>query len=113
MTAATRPCELCGGTVPAGNRDMLGIDSRPPRSPVEFRLSVGAESRERLALLLEEFAERIRHGADHYHPITPRSLWGGAGSHGHHELDVDESITPDDYKDALRAWESTQRPGTP
>lgn len=32
MTAATRPCELCGGTVPAGNRDMLGIDSRPPRS---------------------------------------------------------------------------------
>lgn len=76
----------------------------PPRSPVEFRLSVGAESRERCAQVLEEMADRIRHGENHHHPIGSSSAWGGAGSHGHHELSVDESITPEAYGQRLQQW---------
>ncbi len=81
----------------------------PPRSPVELRLSIGAESRLRCAQVLEDLADRIRHGENHHHPIGPSSVWGGAGSHGHHELSVDESITPEAYEARLQQWAERRR----
>lgn len=84
-------------------------DDPPPRSTFEFRLSVGAESRERLARVLQEFQNRVSAGDQHWDPIGPRSCWGGAGSHGHHALDVREDITPEAYRAELMAWSERQR----
>ncbi len=79
-------------------------DDPPPRSRVEFRLSVGAESRERLAQVLDDLADRIRHSPNHYHPIESSGMWGGCGSHGHHELSEHDGVTRQSYDAELQAW---------
>lgn len=84
-------------------------DDPPPRSRVEFRLSVGAESRERLAQVLEDLADRIRHSPNHHHPIEASGLWGGAGSHGHHELSEHEGVSKEAYEAELQAWSQRHR----
>lgn len=79
-------------------------DDPPPRSPVEFRLAIGAESRERLSQELEQLADRIRHSPNHYHPISANGCWGGAGTCGDYALDVREDITREAYETELQAW---------
>lgn len=74
----------------------------PPRSPIEFRLSIGAEDRESLLRRLRELADRIEGVAPD--PMTPKGCWGGAGSHGHYEFDEDLTITPEQYRRDLARW---------
>lgn len=74
----------------------------PPRSPIEFRLSIGAEDRVSLSRRLQELADRIASGS--LDPIGPSGFWGGAGSHGNYTFDEDAKITPEKYRRDLQAW---------
>jgi hypothetical protein len=71
----------------------------PPRSCIEFRLSIGAEDRDALVRALRSMADKIERDQE-----GPNGCWGGAGSHGDYTFDHDPSITPDDYRCDLEAW---------
>lgn len=78
---------------PAPSRDP------PPRSRIEFRLSIGAESRKDLTWRLRELADEIDS-----EQLGPSSLWGGAGSHGDCTFSEDATIFVPEYRAAVDAW---------
>lgn len=78
---------------------------KPPRPVIEFKLTIGAESFERLGQALEQLAfeilcEKAR---------GPSGCWGGAGSNGHYTIDHDPNLTPEQYRSDLQAWAARQR----
>jgi hypothetical protein len=69
----------------------------PPLSPIELRISIGAETKNDVIHLLEN---RIR---EWWSEEIVESHWGGAGTHGHIEIEY-RDVTPEQYRAELAEW---------
>ncbi len=77
--------------------------TKPPKPAYTVEISVGGCEWERVAAELLRAAEHVvEHGPD------CRSVWGGAGTHGHVHI-TRRDVTPEQYNAELSAWfESTK-----
>lgn len=79
---------------------MPEITREPPPLPTyTLTLSIGA-------CHWDTLARRLREEADHIAEHGPecRACWGGAGTHGHVQIEHRPEVTEDAYNAALQAW---------
>jgi len=82
---------------------MVTIGSNPPKPAFTVTLSVGGCDWDTLVRRLVEEAEHIR-----MHGPECRSVWGGAGTHGHVQIDR-RDVTSESYEAELQTWFLTQK----
>lgn len=83
---------------------------KPPKRRHRFTVDLHADDLEGVRHVLEEITFRVSQAIHGDHPITTITS-GGYSNAWHVEHTVDESVTPESYKEALNAWLEQDRKG--
>lgn len=75
----------------------------PPKAPYEVTLQVGAETFELLCSRV--YDEALRWESQGF---VRKGMWGGAGTHGHVEVEQRE-VTPEQYRRELQDWHTSYK----
>ena len=85
---------------------MIEETLKPPKPIIHVVIDIGGETwPDILNRLQHELLEAERTGGGQLR----RTFWGGAGTHGHVEIETRDGCTPDQYNAELEVWFQQQK----